>query len=211
VTLSGDVTATSTAAGVARIEGNLSVGNVAGRVFTVSDGPAAVDLLVSAAITGFLGAGMTKEGPGKMELSAANTSYTGATTVNAGTLRISNGQALGPASAPPGTTVNAGATLELFGSNLNFSNSVPEPDSERHRRRRAGALVIWADPRPTNAQLTGSSPSPAHHDRTDRPGFPGCRRWWRRADQDGRLVPVPPRQPRFDWGDHRQPGHPGGR
>jgi autotransporter-associated beta strand protein len=53
---------------------------------------------------------LEKEGSGTLILAAANT-YTGATTVNAGTLAITNVGALGASSA--GTTVNAGGTLDL--------------------------------------------------------------------------------------------------
>ena len=54
--------------------------------------------------------GIDKTGAGTLILTAANT-YTGATTVNAGTLAITNAGALGSSTA--GTTVNTGATLDL--------------------------------------------------------------------------------------------------
>jgi autotransporter-associated beta strand protein len=60
-----------------------------------------------------LGTGaLTKDGVGMLTLSAANT-YTGATTVSAGTLNIQNAAALGDTSGA--TTVTAGAALQLQG------------------------------------------------------------------------------------------------
>ena len=53
-----------------------------------------------------------KQGEGTWVLSGANT-YTGTTTINAGTLRITNAAGLGSTAA--GTTVASGAALELFG------------------------------------------------------------------------------------------------
>lgn len=60
----------------------------ANTTFTVADGVAVTDLLVSAPINeGIGGAGITKAGPGTMVLSAGS-SYTGPTVVNAGTLLV---------------------------------------------------------------------------------------------------------------------------
>ncbi|TCT02277.1 autotransporter-associated beta strand repeat-containing protein, partial [Aquabacter spiritensis] len=56
---------------------------------------------------------LEKTGAGTLTLSAANT-YSGDTTVTAGTLRIADAGALGTSAA--GTTVASGATLEIFGS-----------------------------------------------------------------------------------------------
>ena len=56
--------------------------------------------------------GLTKQGAGTTLLSRANT-YTGATTVSAGTLAISNATGLGTTAS--GTTVASGATLDLRG------------------------------------------------------------------------------------------------
>lgn len=70
---------------------------------TVADGAAASDLVISGAIVGTVA--LNKEGPGTLELSGVNT-YTGATNVNAGTLRLSAGSL-----ANTVTTIASGATL----------------------------------------------------------------------------------------------------
>jgi autotransporter-associated beta strand protein len=80
--------------------------------FNVDDGPAAIDLNVSAAITANAATrGIVKNGAGTMLMGGA-TSYTGTTTINAGTL------ALGPAStiASPLITVASGAVFDVSGS-----------------------------------------------------------------------------------------------
>ncbi|MBW7894308.1 MAG: autotransporter-associated beta strand repeat-containing protein, partial [Opitutaceae bacterium] len=65
------------------------------------------------AVIGSGSGGLIKSGAGTLTLNAANT-YTGTTTVNAGTLVATNAGALG--STAGGTTVNAGGTLELQNS-----------------------------------------------------------------------------------------------
>ena len=55
---------------------------------------------------------LSKLGSGTLTVSGANT-YTGATTVSAGVLRVSNSTALGTAAG--GVTVSNGAVLELIG------------------------------------------------------------------------------------------------
>ncbi len=65
----------------------------------------------SGAISG--AGGLTKNGTGTLTLSGANT-YTGTTTISAGTLVAANASALGGTGS--GTTVASGATLELPGS-----------------------------------------------------------------------------------------------
>ena len=90
------------------ISGNLALkpANGPARTFTVASGTVpnnGPDLAVSAILSG-AGAGITKAGAGTLTLSNTNT-YTGATTVNAGTLLVNGSQ---PASA---VTVNSGAIL----------------------------------------------------------------------------------------------------
>jgi autotransporter-associated beta strand protein len=95
------------------ISGSL-VGFVGGEVnFNVQEG---ADLLVTAAIGDYAGT-VVKNGPGRLQLTGNNIN-TGATTVNAGTLRITNATALGfsPVFGSAHTEVKNGATLEVFGA-----------------------------------------------------------------------------------------------
>jgi autotransporter-associated beta strand protein len=116
LTLSGANTYTGTTtvnAGTLRIgdggtTGTLGTGNVINNSALVFD--RSNDFTVANVISG--SGTVTKQGAGNLTLSGANT-YTGLTTVNAGTLTISNGSALGTAAA--GTTVADGATLALSG------------------------------------------------------------------------------------------------
>ena len=69
-------------------------------VFNVADGAAATDLSVSSALNNGSGTnGLTKTGNGVMVLTG-NSSYSGATTVSAGTLKIGNGGATGSLYSP---------------------------------------------------------------------------------------------------------------
>ena len=69
-------------------------------VFDVADGAAATDLLVSSVLTNGSGTnGLTKTSNGVMVLTG-NSSYSGATTVSAGTLKIGNGGATGSLYSP---------------------------------------------------------------------------------------------------------------
>ena len=87
----------------ATISGNLSLGTTA-KTFTVNHSTAAAtDLTVSAAITSGAGGALVKAGNGTMDLTAAN-SYSGATTVAAGTLLVS-GSIAGSAAVQSGATL----------------------------------------------------------------------------------------------------------
>jgi autotransporter-associated beta strand protein len=78
--------------------------------FNVAAGSATPDLLVSGPITG--NGGLIKTGAGVMQMTGTNT-YTGATTINGGTLTISNGGTLSTSSA---ITANNTGTLSLVRS-----------------------------------------------------------------------------------------------
>ena len=112
-----DVTVGAAATNTSEIGGRIRIradGGYAGITFTVGDGSAVTDLLVSAAITEASGGrSITKNGAGTMVLSGTN-SYTGPTTVNGGTLSLTT-RSLGNAAA---VIVATGATI-----NLNFSGS----------------------------------------------------------------------------------------
>src|SRR5205823_6285211 len=76
---------TSTIAGHVVLRGDNANNNVN---FTVDDGAAATDLLVSAAITQTTGTnGITKQGSGLMLLTGSNT-YAGPSNINSGTLQL---------------------------------------------------------------------------------------------------------------------------
>jgi autotransporter-associated beta strand protein len=70
-------------------------------------------LLVSGTISGGSGSTLTKSGTGTLTLSAANT-YTGNTTVSAGTLVLSSGGSIGSAGV---LTVSGSGTFDLAGNN----------------------------------------------------------------------------------------------
>jgi autotransporter-associated beta strand protein len=75
-------------------------------------------LTVSSIIANNTSTSVTKSGAGLLTIDAANT-YTGGTTVIAGTLKLSGAGTLGPAGA--GVAVNSGALLDLNGTNQNIA------------------------------------------------------------------------------------------
>ena len=113
--LEGNLTVASTITGTATISNGGAAANSGfidmnggTRTFTVNDATPDIDLEISALITN---GGLTKAGTGTMELTGVNT-YTGATTINAGTLLInaSNAGAIGD------VNINSGGTLGGTGS-----------------------------------------------------------------------------------------------
>lgn len=103
--------ATSTIAGKITLRSDNANTNVD---FTVADGAAANDLTVSAAMGQTGSVGITKLGSGTMILSGANT-YTGATVINAGVLKLTGGG--NRISQSSQITINAGGTLDIAETN----------------------------------------------------------------------------------------------
>jgi autotransporter-associated beta strand protein len=109
LTLGGTVTFTAATTGRARITGTtLALGG--DRIFNIGLGTGiGFDLEISSAISGS-GNSLTKQGTGRLLLSGAN-SYTGATTISAGTVTVTNAAAFNPStggavSMATGTTLN---------------------------------------------------------------------------------------------------------
>ena len=67
------------------------------------------------------GGGLTKLGTGTLTLNGANT-YTGATTISAGTLQVGNATALGTSAGA--VSVTSGAVLDLFGTTIANTNAL---------------------------------------------------------------------------------------
>ena len=88
--------------------------------FTVASGTAAggVDLLVSGVISSLNTAGITKLGPGVMELAGSNT-YTGVTTLSSGGLDINNNGALSSGAF----TISGGTIDNTSGIGITLSNN----------------------------------------------------------------------------------------
>ena len=114
INLNGTVTFTGNAnpapvriTGVSSGAGGLLDLGSASRTFNIGDGAGSVDLSIGIKMVGT--GGVTKTGNGTLEIGQPGTlhTYSGATTVNAGTLLLT-GNITGS-----GTTVNAGGTLEL--------------------------------------------------------------------------------------------------
>jgi fibronectin-binding autotransporter adhesin len=84
-----------------------------GNRFTIGSNALTVNTTGTVSMTSLLGSGtVTKTGSGSYILSAANTSFTGNTVINAGTLQMGNARALG-SSGSGSVTVNSGGTLAL--------------------------------------------------------------------------------------------------
>ncbi len=118
LTIGGGGVATNAASSAATISGKLALG--ATTTFTVADGGAGSDLVVSATVSGASGAGLVKAGAGTMVLSG-NNAYAGSTTVNLGTLKLGTAGSAGNGplgTTAAGTVVNSGGALDLNGFTL---------------------------------------------------------------------------------------------
>ena len=120
ILLKQDVTVDATLTGTAQILNSGTAANAGfidlngvTRTFTVNDGGAATDLLVSAKIQD---GGLTKAGAGTLTLSGVN-AYTGTTTVSAGTLKLDYGTNASNIIASSSPLTMAGGTLSLLGKN----------------------------------------------------------------------------------------------
>ncbi|MEY4939159.1 MAG: hypothetical protein RIQ93_894, partial [Verrucomicrobiota bacterium] len=167
LTLGGNVTydATNNPNG-STLSGKLALG--ATRTFTIGDSSnAAADLTVSAIISGST-FGVTKAGAGTLLLSGANT-YTGATTVNLGTLKAGASATVfgsGSAVTVNATTASSTATLDLDGydvtiGSLTFGGSGGTSTSTNTVQMGAGKLTLGgnvtydATNNPLGATLSG--------------------------------------------------------
>jgi len=96
------------------------------KTFTVADGAASVDLLVTGAIAG-TGSQLVKSGAGLMQVNGSKT-YTGATTVNAGILSVDT-LANGAANSGLGASSSAAGNLLLRdGSTLRYTGGATSTD-----------------------------------------------------------------------------------
>lgn len=120
LTLNGDVTGNASSQ-TATVSGKLGLGG-ADRTFTIASGstPSGKDMDVSAVVRG--SGGLIKEGAGTLVLSGISpNTFTGSTTINAGTLDLNKTGALGATSS---VMLNSGGTLLFSGSSTDrISNS----------------------------------------------------------------------------------------
>jgi len=100
---------------------NMRTDNTAS-TYTVADGAIANELLLSAAMgESSASIGFTKTGAGVMTLTGTN-SYTGVTTINAGTLQVGNGSTTG--SLGTGVVANTGTIAFSRSDNITVSNAI---------------------------------------------------------------------------------------
>ena len=120
LTLGGNVTVNSAGTGANGATISSPVALAATRTFNVSDdGTAAIDLTINNVVSG--AGGITKAGAGTILLSVSNT-YSGTTTISAGTLRLGANNALGTNAS--GTSITSGAVLDLNGINYSASEAL---------------------------------------------------------------------------------------
>ena len=110
-------------------------------------------------VTTFKG-GLNKTGTGTLTLNAANT-YTGGTTVSAGTLKVGNATALGADAST--VAVSAGATLDLNGTTMTSTNALTLSgtitNTNATKATYAGLITIGGStvPLSANATITASA------------------------------------------------------
>ena len=120
LTLGGNITSTGGATNAA-ISGNLALGTT--RTITVTN---AADGLTIAAIVSGATFGISKAGSGTLTMSGTNT-YTGVTTLSAGTLSVS-AIGNGGVSGNLGQATNAAANLVLSGGTLKYTGATASTD-----------------------------------------------------------------------------------
>ena len=98
------------AGSIAGLEGTSGTVTLGGNVLTTNDSGSDT---YSGAITSTVGGGLTMAGTGTLNLNNNNSSYTGTTTVNQGTLEASNAGAFGSGAVNITPTTTNGATLLL--------------------------------------------------------------------------------------------------
>ena len=122
LTLGGNLTLNVNGAGAAAasITGNLGLG--ATRISTINDGSAASDLTISAVVSGG-GFAVNKAGAGTLTLSGANT-YSGGTTIQAGTLSGTVAAAFGTGTVTIGDSSGSNNATLNGGAAVTFANAI---------------------------------------------------------------------------------------
>jgi autotransporter-associated beta strand protein len=100
----------------------LRAGTAGGELVVRVNGDSDILTVSSAIVNNTSASRLTKSGNGKLILTGTNT-YSGATTINAGTLQLGNGGAPGTLATTSTLTVNAGATLAFSNNSADFAFS----------------------------------------------------------------------------------------
>ena len=134
--LLGDVTYDATnSPGQATISGIVSLGGTgtpATRTFVIGDSTPAVDMVVSAQLidgTGSAGDSLVKSGPGTLSLTSATSDYTGATSINGGTLAVSK-LANGGLISSIGDSTSTASNLVINGGTLAYNGTGDTSDRQ---------------------------------------------------------------------------------